>query len=753
MQDDVAANAEEDSDDDSKKDAEAKKEGDAEEASEEEKPKKKKIDSRFEPVVGLKIIKKADPAERKRREEEREAKAATADDFKRMRPADAKEDLESLRRAAAKISRGLFSPKAPQRGSMPLPSSMKKSKKTKRQFQQERAEAAQKAQDLEEDLLTAPKIISINRPMTIAELAEGLRMKDTELILHLFMKGQVVHVNQSLDADAAIAIAKELEFEIEEEQKSDVNPGEIYESLSLEGKHFDSEKFKNLEERPPVVSIMGHVDHGKTTLLDAIRETRNNVVDTEAGGITQSIGAYTVEKGDKKIVFLDTPGHEAFTAMRMRGAKSTDIAILVVAADDGVMPQTIEAINHAKAAKIPIIVAVNKMDKPGADPGVVLGQLAQHGLASEDWGGDTLTCQISALKKEGLDSVLENILLVTEILDPKADATVEATGVIIESHMDKRVGPVATVLVQNGTIRVGENVLIGSVGGRVRALINDAGEKVESAGPSMPVEVIGLNSVPQAGEVFEVIQNEKRFKQRHSAEKLRERELRLTSRQNATAAGFAVSDEGETTAIEKQFNIITKADSQGSLEALCDLLNNLSTDEIKVNILHSGTGDISEADIMLAVPANALVVAFNVTADANAQTLSQQNNILIKEYDVIYHITDDVEKMMLGELDPEFEEIKTGEAEVRQLFTIGKTVIAGCMVLEGKIVRDAKASVERDGEIIFTGELDQLKRFKDDAKEVASGYECGVSFDKFNDLQPGDKIVVHTVKELQRTSL
>ncbi len=598
-----------------------------------------------------------------------------------------------------------------------------------------------------------PKVTRIDEPIVVRDLAEKLRLRETEIIKHLFMKGMMVTVNQTLDVDFAKGVAKEFGFEVEETAKVK-HEGE-YTHLGAESKKLDESKFQNLQGRAPVVSIMGHVDHGKTTLLDSIRESRHKVVDSEAGGITQSIGAYTVEKGDQRVVFLDTPGHEAFTSMRMRGAQSTDIAILVVAADDGVMPQTIEAINHAKAAKIPIIVAVNKIDKADADPDRVLVQLADYGLSAEKWGGDTLTVEVSALQKLGLDDLLDSILLVSELLELKADATVPGEGIIIEAQLDKRMGPVATALVQNGNLKVGDNVLIGSVGGRVRALIDDHGSRIQHAGPSTPVEILGLDGVPNAGDAFRVVRNDKEFKQSLAAGKQKERDQRIgVSR--AVAAGFSGRSEieSENTVKENQFNLLVKADTQGSLEAVVDVLQRMTNDEVKINIVHSATGDISEADVMLASTANALIIAFNAKVDTTPQRLADQEGVSIKRYDVIYHITEEIEKWVLGQLEPETEEVQTGSAEVRQIFKVGKTgTIAGCMVTSGKLIRNAKAVVLRNGKEIFSGTLNNLKRFKDDVKEVATGYECGISFDKFQGLQEGDVIEVFTTKALERTSL
>ncbi len=584
--------------------------------------------------------------------------------------------------------------------------------------------------------------VKIEAPMSIAELAQKLNKRETELIRHLFMKGVMVTVNQTMQVEDAVALAKELGFDAEgPDKKAAVDQ---YTAPEVKVRHT---KGKNLRPRAPVVSIMGHVDHGKTSLLDAIRKTRHNIVDTEAGGITQSIGAYTVEKDDNKIVFIDTPGHEAFTSMRMRGAQATDIAILVVAADDGVMPQTIEAINHAKAANIPIIVAINKIDKPGADPEKVLVQLSEHGLTSEKWGGDAITVEVSALQNLGLDDLLEMISLVAELQDLKADPTIPAEGVVIEARLDKGKGAVATVLVQNGTLHVGENIVLNRVGGRVRALINDYGERVKSAGPSTPVEILGLNEVPHAGDPFIVVLNDKEFKRLLQERQNQDREQRLSK---AVAAPGLVSDK-ETN--RKDFYLIIKADTQGSVEAISASILQLATEEVSVHVLHGGTGDVSDADVLLASASNALIIAFNVKTEANALKTAQDRGIEIRDYDVIYHVIEDMEKMMLGMLAPETEEQELGAAEVRQLFSFGKTTIAGCYVIEGKVVRNGLSRVYREGKEIFKGTLNNLKRFKDDAKEVASGYECGVSFDKFNDLQPGDLIRVYTIKETERTSL
>jgi translation initiation factor IF-2 len=587
-----------------------------------------------------------------------------------------------------------------------------------------------------------PQIVDIDEDLTVAELAQKLNSRETEIIKHLFMKGVMVTVNQNLEVGFARTIATEMGFEVTEQKKlKDPRLEQLADVLDKKPK-LDANEFKHLKQRAPVVSIMGHVDHGKTSLLDAIREAKRNIVDTEAGGITQRIGAYAVEKDGKRIVFLDTPGHEAFTTMRMRGAKSTDIAILVVAADDGVMPQTIEAINHAKAAEIPIIVAINKIDKEGADPDRVLSGLSDHGLVAEKWGGDTITVEVSALQQLGIDDLLEMILLVTELLDLKADSTVAATGVIIEAKLDKRKGPVATALVQNGLLKIGDNVLMGSVGGRVRALLDDRAERVNQAGPSTPVEILGLSEVPSAGDLFEVFRDDRRFKQELNSRKLADKEARQSVNQ-ARQVGMVARGEDDNG--PKFVHLVIKADTQGSLEAVTGSLLQLDQTRVQLKILHAGTGDVSEADISLASASGGQVIAFNVRHEGNAYKLAESLSVEVLPFDVIYHVTETIEKRMKGELAPETREVEVGQIEVRQLFTVGKTsVIAGCMVTKGKAVRNAKAVVTRGKQTLFTGTLDNLKRFKDDAKEVAQGYECGISFDKFNDLAIGDVITVFT---------
>jgi translation initiation factor IF-2 len=561
------------------------------------------------------------------------------------------------------------------------------------------------------------------------------------------MKGIMVTINHTLDFDAMIDIAKNFEVEAEVKKVQDMSEVEVANVLDRKS---DADEDEFYVHRAPVISIMGHVDHGKTSLLDAIREIRTNIVDTEAGGITQRIGAYSVEKNGQKIVFLDTPGHEAFTAMRMRGAHATDIAILVVAADDGVMPQTIEAINHAKAAGIPIIVAINKIDKAGADPDRVMAALMEHGVMSEKYGGDVVTVEVSALQKLGVDDLLENILLLSELLELKANPHVPAEGVIIEAKLDKGKGPVASVLVQKGTLKVGQNILMGAVGGRVRALINDAGERIQEAGPSTPVEILGLEEVPVSGSTMYVIENHSEFKQRLSVAQTKERERRLSSR-TRNAGGLTTSLDDEN---KKELRIVLKADTHGSLEAAQGSLVKLDTAEVQVNIIHTGTGDLTEADVMLATASKAIIIAFNSREDANAARIAESEGVVVHRFDVIYHMVDRVEKLMLGELDADIIEVECGQAEIRQHFTIGKTVVvAGCMVTNGKIVRSGRIEVKRNGKVIHEGFIDLLKRFRDDVKDVAQGFECGITIAKFHDHQVGDVIVCYQQEERKRTSL
>jgi len=586
--------------------------------------------------------------------------------------------------------------------------------------------------------------VIIDKPLTVAEFSEKTNISISEIVKSLMMQGILATVNQTINVDTATKLAEGFDILV-------LDSSYIQKDEEETNKNIVNLNSKHLKSRAPVVTIMGHVDHGKTTLLDAIRASKHKIVSGEVGGITQSIGAYTAYANDKKIVFIDTPGHEAFTAMRARGAQSTDIAILVVAADDGIMPQTVEAINHAKAANVPIIIAVNKIDKAGADPDRVLTQLTEHGLIPEAWGGDTICCKVSAIQGKGLDELLEYILLVAEMQELKADPTVSATGVVIEAKLDKGKGPVATVLVQNGTLRKGNCIAVGSVGGKIRALLSDDGTQIEKAGPSTPVEILGLSEVPQAGDRFEILNNEKEMKALVSKRKEQERESKLEAIAPSQVKKDLIKAQQEET---HELNIIIKANTHGSAEAVSASIQQLQSKQIFTKVVHIAVGDISEADVMLASASNAIIIGFSVKEDANALKLAAQEGIDIRNYEIIYDILDDIEKTMLGLLQPELQEIEMGRAEVRQIFTIGKTnKIAGCYVLEGKIIRNKIAVVERAGKELFKGNLDMLKRFKEDAKEVAAGYECGVSFDKFNNLEEGDIIISYTTKEIERKVL
>ena len=591
------------------------------------------------------------------------------------------------------------------------------------------------------------KQVVINRPMTINELSDKIRKSPADIIKFLMMQGILVTVNSPIDTDTAKKVAENFEIEVLDEDIDSFIEEEIEkEEVSKIIEHADKSK---LVKRAPVVTIMGHVDHGKTTLLDSIRASKHKIVSTEVGGITQSIGAYTVWLNDRKIVFIDTPGHEAFTQMRARGAQSTDVAILVVAADDGVMPQTIEAINHAKSAGVPIIVAVNKIDKPDANPDKVLQQLTEYGLVPEQWGGDTIAVPVSALQGKGIDELLEYILLVSDMQELKAVEDCPAMGVVIEANLDKGKGPVAHILVQNGTLHVGDAIVVGNVGGKARALIDDSGRRVKEAGPSTPVEILGLNEVPQAGDRFEAVENERVMKQMVSERKQKERITRL----EAMAVSHVTKETLSNDEI-KNLNLIIKANTNGSAEAVSQAIQNVKSSKIIPKIIHVGVGDISEADVMLASASNAIILGFTVKEDANAIIAAEREGVKIKKYDIIYQVLEDIEKTMLSLLAPVIEEVELGKAEVRQVFTIGKTTrIAGCYVTEGKIVRSKQAVVKRNGTEIFKGEIDQLKRFKDDVKEVATGFECGISFFKFNDIQIGDIIEVSTTKEVERSTL
>ena len=609
------------------------------------------------------------------------------------------------------------------------------------------AQKHKKRQSREDEIEQVTKIV-VNQSLTISEVSEKIQKTPAEIVKFLMMQGVMATVNQLIDVETIKKVCAEFELEVLDEDLDAYMEEEI--KKEEKAKALLSVDKKLLKHRAPVVSIMGHVDHGKTTLLDSIRASKHNIVSTEVGGITQSIGAYTVHVNKKKVVFIDTPGHEAFTEMRARGAKATDIAILVVAADDGIMPQTIEAINHAKAAETPIIVAVNKVDKEGANPDKVLQQLTEHGLVPEEWGGDTIAVKVSALQGKGIDEVLEYILLLAEMADLKANPKAQASGVVIEANLDKGKGPVATLLVQNGTLRIGNCIVVGNVGGRVRALLSDEGERVAKAEPSTPVEILGLAEVPQAGDYFEVVGNEKEMKSIVDKRKERERTKRLDSILPAhLRRESAAGDENQT-----QLNLIIKANTNGSAEAVAQAVAGLESKEIATKLIHVGVGDISEADVMLASASGAIILGFSVKEDSKALLAAEKEGVVIKKYDIIYQILEDLEKKMLSLLQPEIKEVELGKAEVRQVFTVGKTAkIGGCYVTEGKIQRGKTAKVIRDGKEIFVGQIDQLKRFKDDVKEVATGFECGISFAKFNDLEEGDIIEVSTTEEVERVSL
>ena len=579
-----------------------------------------------------------------------------------------------------------------------------------------------------------PKLIKIGESLSVKELASKLGREVNEVIKKLMMLGVMATINQEVDFDTASLIAGEFAVTVEE------LPPEIDPTVVPEIEDDPS----TLVHRPPVVTVMGHVDHGKTSLLDAIRQT--HVTSQEAGGITQHIGAYQVVQQGKKIVFLDTPGHEAFTSMRARGAQVTDIAILVVAADDGVMPQTIEAINHAKAAKVPIIVAINKMDKPDANPERVQQQLTEYGLVAEAWGGDTIMAPVSAAKKTGINELLEMILLVAEVQDLKANPNRPAIGTIVEAELDKGKGPVATVLVQNGTLRIGDTIIAGTAFGKVRAMTNDRGEKVKKAPPSTPVEVIGLSDVPQAGDILSVVDE-------RTARGIAEKRM-AKNKADSVTQGQKVTLEDLFQQIQagniKDLNLLVKADVQGSIEALRQSLESLKNKEVRVMIVHSGVGAINESDVMLASASNALIIGFNVRPDANARRAAETEKVDMRMYRVIYDAINDVEAAMTGMLAPEFREVILGRVEVRQVFNIPKGIVAGSYVLEGKITSTSQIRLLRNGIVVHEGKLDSLRRFKDDVKEVAAGYECGITLEKYRDVKEGDIVEAFVMEQIPR---
>ena len=608
---------------------------------------------------------------------------------------------------------------------------VKRKKKNKKELEKEQVEQNAEA---------ACGVIEIGDTITVKELCEKLGKPANDVIKNLIFLGVMAGVNQEIDFATAEKLCEKYEVLVEKKENE----------VELEAFEEDTDVVEeNLVKRPPIVTIMGHVDHGKTSLLDAIRHAK--VTASEAGGITQHIGAYTVSLNGEKITFLDTPGHEAFTAMRARGAQVTDIVILVVAADDGIMPQTKEAINHCKAANVPMIVAINKIDRPGANIDRVKQELTEHGLVSEDWGGDTICVPVSAKTGENLESLLEMVLLTAEMQELTADPNRKAKGTVIEAKLDKGRGSVASLLIQNGTLNVGDSILVGSTYGRIRAMFDDRGKKIKSAGPSIPVEILGLSEVPAAGDRFIVCKDEKTA--RNMAE-LRKQKIKADSHQASNRVSledlYSQIQEGKV----KELAIVVKADVQGSVEAIRQSLEKLSTDDVKVRVIHGAVGAITETDVTLAAASNALVIGFNVRPDGNATVQAEKENIEIKTYRIIYDAIEDVKSAMIGMLEPEYKEVVNGKAEVRMTYKISNVgTIAGCYVTDGKIVRNSEIRVIRDGIVIFESTLASLKRFKDDAKEVAKGYECGLSVEKFNDLKEGDVIESFTMEAIKRKEL
>ncbi len=612
----------------------------------------------------------------------------------------------------------------------------KKEKNPKQDFSKaEEKQIAEEENTEEEDVA----VKYINENPTVKELAEVLGKNASEIVKSLMKKGIMAAINQNIEFDMAVAIAEEFDIILEKEEEKDI----MQEVFGQE----EEDDERDLKERPPVVVVMGHVDHGKTSLLDSIRHS--SVTSNEAGGITQHIGAYTVQIDGKPITFLDTPGHEAFTAMRMRGAQITDIAVLVVAADDGVMPQTIEAINHAKAAGVDIIVAINKMDKPSANPDRVKQELTEYGLLAEDWGGETICVPVSAVNKEGIDQLLEMITLVAEMKELKANPNKKARGAIVEAQLDKGRGSVATVLVQNGTLHVGDPIVAGSAYGKIRAMTDDKGRRVKKAGPSTPVEILGLSEVPTAGDTFYVAENEKQARQvaESVVAKNRENLIKDTPQKVSLDDLFTQIQSGNV----KDLNVVVKADVQGSVEAVRQSLERLSNEEVRIRIIHGGVGTITESDVMLASASNAIIIGFNVRPEPAAKLFADEEKVDVRLYRVIYNAIEDITAAMKGMLDPVYEEKVLGHAEIRQLFKAsGVGNIAGSYVLDGKFERNCQARITRDGIVIFEGELESLKRFKDDVKEVTAGYECGLVFKKFNDIKVGDFVEAFKMVEVPR---
>jgi translation initiation factor IF-2 len=590
--------------------------------------------------------------------------------------------------------------------------------------------------------------VVIERGATPQEIGPRLNRTAADVVRFLMQQGEMVTATQSLSDEMIELFAHEIGAEIRLVDPGEEQEVELQKLLDVD----DLDGGTDLPDRPPVITVMGHVDHGKTKLLDQIRNA--NVVDGEAGGITQHIGAYQVEHGGRPITFIDTPGHEAFTAMRARGAKSTDIVVLVVAADDGVMPQTVEALSHAKAAEVPIVVAVNKIDRDNADPNRVLQQLSEHDLVPESWGGDTITVEVSALQGTGIEDLLDNLLVVAEVEDLAATAEGRARGVVLESNLDVGRGPVADVLVQQGTLNVGDPMVAGAASGRVRALINDRGEQIKSAGPSTPVQVLGLSDVAEAGDDFIIAPDERTAAKVAETREHYHRVATMSREAHAMSGGAKLEDifeqikEGEAATL----NLIVKADVNGSLEALTDGLSRLERDEVKLAFVHRAVGGITQYDIQLAATSNATIIGFNVRPDRKARELADLEHVEIRTYEIIYKVLEDIEKAMLGLLEPEFEEIVTGDAEVREIFRVPRIgAIAGCYVQNGVITRGSKVRFLREGTVIWKGSISSLKRFKDDAREVQAGFECGIGLSDFQDLKPGDVIETFDEREIPRT--
>ncbi|WP_368487642.1 translation initiation factor IF-2 [Clostridium sp. BJN0013] len=583
--------------------------------------------------------------------------------------------------------------------------------------------------------------VEIEDTITVKEFSEKIGRPTTEVIKQLIFMGVMAAINQEIDFSTAEKLGEKFDITVLKKEE-DIDKGVVEQDE-------DEDEDINLEKRPPVVTVMGHVDHGKTSLLDAIRKSK--VTATEAGGITQHIGAYTVTINGEKITFLDTPGHEAFTAMRARGAQITDIVILVVAADDGIMPQTAEAINHCKAANVPIVVAINKIDRPGANVDKVKQELTEYELVPEDWGGDTICIPVSAHTKEGIDTLLEMVLLTAEMQELKANSNRNGKGTVVEAKLDKGRGAVATLLIQNGTLNVGDSIIVGSTYGRIRAMFDDKGNKIKSAGPSIPVEILGLSEVPAAGDRFHQVKDEKTARDIAEKRKQKIREEYLQSTHKVSLEDlYNQIKEGKV----KELNIIVKADVQGSIEALKQSLQKLSNEEVKVRVIHGAVGAITETDVTLASASNAIIIGFNVRPDSNAQAAAEKESVDVKTYRVIYNAIEDIKAAMVGMLEPDYKEVILGKAEIRQIYKISNVgTIAGCYVLEGKMVRNCKVRIIRDGIVIFESELASLKRFKDDVKEAAEGYECGLSIEKFNDIKEGDIIEAYDIEEIKKKEL